>query len=94
MLLAALYLAVIRSRGNQIVVERVPAGVQRDVGAKVAMELNSLPVGVQNDGSVASTQWDALGELAPFLKRDNRKSSATTSFPIDRDVLRVDLNAP
>lgn len=55
---------------------------------------NSLPVSVQNDGSVASTQWDALRELAPFLKRNNRKSSATACFPIDRNVFRVDLDAP
>jgi hypothetical protein len=55
---------------------------------------NCLPVGVQNDSSVASTQWDALRELAPFLKRNNRKSSATTCFPIDRNMFRVDLDAP
>jgi hypothetical protein len=88
----ATYLAVIRSRGNQIVIERVPVRVSgRSEGF---VNSRCLPVGVQNNGSVASTQRDAVWELAPFFKRNNRKGATTTCFPIDRDMLRVDLDSP
>lgn len=40
---------------------------------------------------MATEQRDALRQLAPFLKRDNSKCAASTGFPIDGKVLRVDL---
>jgi hypothetical protein len=53
-----------------------------------------LPVGVQNHCGVATEQRDALWKLASLLERDDGESTATTGFPIDSKMLRVDLFRP
>lgn len=41
---------------------------------------------------MATEQRDAVWKLASFFERDNGESTATTSFPIDCEVLRVNLD--
>jgi hypothetical protein len=42
---------------------------------------------------MTSTQGNAVWKLAPFLEGNDRKGTTTAGFPVDRDVLRVDLDA-
>ena len=51
----------------------------------------SVPVGVEDGGGVATEQRDLVGELAPLLKGNDGEGAAARSVPIDRQVIGVDL---
>lgn len=51
----------------------------------------TVPVGVKNHRCVSTEQRNTVWQLAPFLKRNDSERSTTTGFPIDRNVLGVNL---
>lgn len=50
-----------------------------------------LPVGVEDSGSVATEQRDALWELSGFVEGDDSKGTTTAGLPIEREVFGVNL---
>ena len=51
----------------------------------------SLPVGVEDGGSVTPEQRDHIGELPLLLERDDGKGATTAGLPVYREVLGVRL---
>jgi hypothetical protein len=86
------YLAIVGTRSDDRVVERVPAnGRQGGVGSESGVILGA-PVGVEDGGRVATEQGHDIGELATLIDRNDSKGAATAGLPIDRQVLGVGLD--
>ena len=53
--------------------------------------VEGVPVCIQHHSCVSAKQRNYVGQLSLLVQRDDRECATATRFPIDREVLRVDL---
>lgn len=84
------YLAIVRGRSNQRVVERTPAERSVLLLPTIFKHMRA-PVGVEDGSRVPAEERDLVGCPALLIDRNNSECATAASFPIDRDVFGVGL---
>jgi hypothetical protein len=89
---SAAYLAIVGTRCDQRVIEGVPIVITSVSSTQKAYTKRcSLPVSVQDSGGVSSKQGYFLRDFSSLLQGDDGECTAATSFPVDCQVLGIDL---
>ena len=55
------------------------------------MPCATIPVGVEDGGSVAAEERELVGRPAALINGDDGKGATAAGFPVDRDVFGVGL---
>ena len=84
------YLAIVRGRSYQRIVERAPTG-QLALPCLHLRNCMLIPVGIENGGGVTAEERQLVGCSARFVYGDNSESTTTTSFPVYSNILGVGL---